>query len=114
MTQRGYYTLPNGQKLHFSANCWYNLLEDTGMQADKFGNKLQAEFDKSNPDILKTLNLLTDLAFAAAKAYNQEEGIDINFTRFKIRDVMAQLKEEDSVAFVKAMTGAGEVNTLGN
>ena len=113
MKQRGYYTLPSGQKLHFSANCWYNLLEDTGMQSDEFGDKLQAEFNKKKQDVLKTLNLLTDLAFAAAKAHNQEEGIDINFNRFQIRDQMAQLKESDSEAFVKAMTGASEVPSEG-
>ena len=109
MTQRGYYTLKSGQKLHFSANCWYNLLEDTGMQADEFGKKLQAEFDKDVPDTLTTLNLLTDLAFAAAKAYDQEEGNAITYTRFKVRDWMAQLKKEDSAAFVRAMTGSTEV-----
>ena len=109
MTQRGYYTLPAGQKLHFSANCWYNLLDDTGMEADEFGTKLQAEFDKKKQDTLKILNLLTDLAFAAAKAYDQEEGNEITYTRYKIRDLMAQLKEEDSADFVKAMTGATDV-----
>lgn len=109
MTQRGYYTLKSGQKLHFSANAWFNLLEDTGMQADEFGKKLQAEFDKDEPDTLITLNLLTDLVFAAAKAYDQEEGNEIKYTFFKVRDWVAQLTEEDSAGLLQAMTGSTEL-----
>ena len=110
--QRGYYELKTeegSQWLHFSANCWYNLLEDTGMEADVFGNKLQSEFDKKKPDTLKALNLLTDLAFAAAKAYDQEQDNEITYNRFKVRDWMAGLKETDSAAFIMAMTGASEI-----
>ena len=112
MKQRGYYDLKTDegvQTLHFSANCWYNVLEDTGMQADVFGNKLQELFNAKVPDTLKILNHLTDLAYAAAKAYDQEQGNKIEYNRFKVRDWMASLKEEDSNAFALAMTGASEV-----
>ena len=111
MKQRGYYTLESGQKLHFSANCWYNLLEDTGMQADEFGTKLQAEFDKEDPNTLDSLNLITDIAFAAAKAYDQEEGNEITYNRFKIRAWMTEtMKDEASGAeFMQAMMGAQDI-----
>ena len=112
MKQRGYYDLKTEdgvQTLHFSANCWYNVLEDTGMEADVFGKALQDEFDAKKQDTLKILNLLTDLAFAAAKAYDQEQGNEIEYNRFKVRDWMAGLKETDSEAFVHAMTGSSEI-----
>lgn len=116
LQQRGYFDLTTEdgtQVLHFSANCWYNLLEDTGKQADTFGKELQDEFAKDAPDTLTVLNLLTDLAFSAAKAYDQEEGNEITYTRYKVRDWMAKLKEGDSAAFVAAMTGAIQVPDMG-
>ena len=112
MTQRGKYDLRTDkgtQTLHFSANCWYNLLEDTGKQSDEFSVELGTAFSEEPIDTLKVLNLLTDLAFAAAKAYDQEEGNDITYTRFKVRDWMAGLKEADSEHFVKAMTGSNDI-----
>ena len=105
--QRGYFALttPNGtQLLHFSANCWYNLLEDTGMQAGEFSAKLGEEFSKDKADELVTLNLLTDIAFAAAKAHDQENNIDIIYNRFNVRNWMSHLKAEEGKAFWEAMT----------
>ena len=111
-TARGYYELENGQELHFSANCWYNLLEDTGMQADDFGKRLQEEFDKEEQDMLAVLNLVTDIAYAAAKAFDQEEGNEITYNRFNIRDWMTKtMKDEKSGAdFMRAMAGSSEVS----
>ena len=112
--QNGYYKLPSGQYLHFSTNCWFNLLEDTGKQVDQFGLELQAEFDKDKVDVLKVVNLLTDLAFAAAKAHDQEEGIEISYNRFKVRDWVSQLKDTDSEEFMAAMTASIQVPIEGN
>ena len=109
MKQRGYFELPTEkgvQLLHFSANAWYNLLEDTGKQVDQFGRELDKEYSKKKQDVLKILNLLTDLAYAAAKAHDQEAGNDIAYNRFNVRTWMANLTAEDSEAFVAAMLNA--------
>ena len=105
-TQRGYFTLPTpeGTKtLHFSTNCWYNLLEDTGMQLDAFGNNLDAQLKDPEANMLNIVNSITDLAYAAAKAYDQEESNEIEYNRFKVRTWISNLSAEQSEEFMRAM-----------
>ena len=110
MNNRGRFTLESGQQLHFSANAWYNLLEDTGMQADEFGVKLEKALKKKKPDLLESLNLVTDIAWAAAKAYDQEEGNEITYNRFKIRHLMTETMKDEAkgAQFYQALIGAQE------
>ena len=105
-TQRGYFDLPieEGTKtIHFSTNCWFNLLEDTGLELDVFGEKLQTLFNDPTKNMLGIINCITDLAWAAAKAYDQEEDNKIDYNRFKVRSWITNLSEEDTTAFMKAM-----------
>ena len=110
MTQRGYFDLPTTgkevQTLHFSSNCWYNLLEDTGKELDVFGKDLQDAFASENPNNLQLLDLLTDLAYAAAKAYDQEEGNEMAYNRFKIRHWVNNMDETTILEFANVMSGS--------
>lgn len=94
MKQIGYYTLPNGQQLHFSINAWYILEEDTGLSPQKFLAELMEEGSKEEVNEFILLDLLTDLVFAACKAYDMEEGNDIDYTRYKIRALIVSMGGE--------------------
>ena len=81
-TTNGYYTFKVDKKdrvLHFSMNTWYNLKEDTGRDLSEYGKLLD-----SGSDIEKAF-ALSEIIFAAAKAYDQEEGIDIDYNIYKVR-----------------------------
>ncbi len=75
----GYYELPNGLFLHFSMNTWYNLKQDTGKDITEYGQSLE-----TGTDIEKAF-ALAEIVHAAAKAYNQEEGIDSPLNIYKVR-----------------------------
>lgn len=75
----GYYELPNGQHLHFSMNTWYNLKEATGKDITDYGQALE-----KGTDIEKAF-ALAEIVHAAAKAYNQEEGLKVDFNIYKVR-----------------------------
>ena len=74
--QQGYYTLENGQKLHMSINAWFELEKDTGLKPQEFLAHFMEEGSREEPNEFILLDLLTDLVYASAKAYNLEEGID--------------------------------------
>ena len=81
-TTNGYYTLKVDGKdrtLHFSMNTWYNLKENTGKDLAEYGIILE-----KGEDIEKAF-ALAEIIFAAAKAYDQEEGNDIDYNIYKIR-----------------------------
>jgi hypothetical protein len=90
-TQQGYYTLPNGQQLHFSINAWYILEEDTGFTPEAFLNMLAEEAVAKEANDMLLLDLLTDLVYSAARAYDLEEGVESNYNRFKIRAILVEL-----------------------
>ncbi len=75
----GYYKLPNDQYLHFSMNTWYNLKESTGKDITDYGVALE-----KGTDVEKAF-ALAEIIFAAAKAYDQEEGNDIDYNIYKVR-----------------------------
>jgi hypothetical protein len=92
--QTGYYTLPNGQNLHFSINAWYILEEETGYKPQEFLADLIEESSRKEPNEFTLLTLLSDLTFAACKAYDLEEGNEVTYNRFKIRSMVANLGGE--------------------
>jgi hypothetical protein len=92
--QTGYYTLPNGQNLHFSINAWYILEEETGYKPQEFLADLIEESSRKEPNEFTLLTLLSDLTFAACKAYDLEEGNEVTYNRFKIRSIVANLGGE--------------------
>ena len=89
--QQGYYTLPNGQKLHMSINAWYELEKDTGLKPQEFLAEFMTEGSKEEPNEFVLLDLLTDLVFASAKAYNLEEGVEEKLNRYKLRNVIINM-----------------------
>ncbi len=95
MEQKGYYTLPNGQKMHFSINAWYNLEKDAGFTPQSFMQQFGEEASMEEPNEFRLLDLLTDLVYASCKAFDQEEGNEITYNRFKIRDVLIRLSGEE-------------------
>jgi len=95
MEQTGYFTLPNGQKLHFSINAWYILEEDTGYKPQEFLADLIEEGSKEQPNEFTLLTLLTDLTFAACKAYDLEEGNEVTYNKYKIRALIAGMGGEN-------------------
>ncbi len=97
--QQGYYKLKGVNKwLHFSMNCWVNLKQDSGKDIGTFGK----EYDDA--DTIGKFMILTEVAYAAAKAYDQEEGNDIDYNIFKVRTWMEALKEDDAKDFMLAMS----------
>ena len=114
--QKGYFNIPTidgDQWLHFSINCWFNLQQDTGKSFDVFLKELDAEYKKSNQDMLKILDSFTDLVFAAAKAYDQEEDNEINYNRFKVRSWLSSLAPDVLADLVTAMQSTVNVPTDG-
>jgi hypothetical protein len=93
-TQQGYYTLPNGQQLHFSINAWYILEEETGLTPQAFLTDLAKEASAEDTNEMLLLDLLTDLVYCAARAYDLEEGVESNYNRFKIRSIVVDLGSE--------------------
>ena len=98
----GYYQLPNGQWLHFSMNCWFNLQKNTGKDIQGWNTEYAKAVKEE--DMLSQYNLLSELAFAAARAHDQEEDVEIKYNFFKVRSWMDQLDHEHSVEFFKAFT----------
>ena len=87
----GYYTLSNGVVLHFSMNTWYNLNEDTGKDITDYSKALQ-----EGTDVEKAF-ALAEIVFAAAKAYAQEEGKEIDFNIYKIRGWFGSIIDEKAI-----------------
>ena len=92
--QQGYYTLPNGQKLHMSINAWFELEKDTGLKPQEFLGDFLEEGSKKEPNEFVLLDLLTDLVYAAAKAYNLEEGVNEELNRYKLRNIVVNMGGE--------------------
>ena len=113
MKHRGQYALPGGQKVKFSANCWFNLLEETGLQFDEFAKKLEDEYKKDSPNEIEVAKLLTELGYAAAKAYDQENGIEISYNKFNVREWMLSMDAESASGFLSAMTDSVHVPSKG-
>ena len=88
--QIGYYQFPNeGLNLHFSINSWFNLEEDTGLTSSQFLTEFGTELQKEDRNEFVLLDLITDLCLSAARAYCQEEDLEFDYNRFKMRnDIM--------------------------
>ena len=93
--QIGYYQFPdNGLNLHFSINSWFNLEEDTGLTSSQFLTEFGTELQKEDKNEFILLDLITDLCLAAARAYAQEEDVDFDYNRFKMRNDVMLLGEQ--------------------
>ncbi len=97
--QQGYYKLKGINKwMHFSMNCWINLKQDSGKDIGTFGK----EYDEA--DTISRFIILCEVAQAALKAYDQEQGNDIDYDIYKVRAWMEALKEDDAADFMAAMS----------
>ena len=92
------------QWLHFSANCWAIMEKESGLTVGQLlveiGEELSSEDEISQ---LIILDLMTELVYAAAKAYDGEEGIISTYTKMKVRDWVAELSEEESMSMYSAI-----------
>lgn len=111
MEQIGYYTLPNGRKLHFSINAWYNLEQDAGLSPQAYLEEFGNEAGKEEPNEFLLLDLITDLVYAALKAYDQEEGNEIDYNRFKVRSELVQMDGEELAGLNNAMLSNSSIDT---
>ena len=107
--KNGYFTIKNGEGkgkiLHFSMNCWAELKSDTG--------KSVVEWSKSfyGGDTIDQALHLSEVIFAAAKAHDLEEGNEIDYNVYKVRNWVQSFTEKDSSDFVDAMGWAANINT---
>ncbi len=111
MEQKGYYTLPNGQKMHFSINAWFNLEKDAGMSPQQYMTEFGEEASQEEPNEFRLLDLLTDLVYASCKAYDQEEGNEITYNRFKIRGELVKMNGEELAGLNNNMLSNSTIET---
>lgn len=107
MNRRGYFDIKTDsgetKTLHFSINAWFNLQEATGLDLVAFGAAMDKEYKKKKPDNVKILDMISELALAAAKAYCQEEDQPIDFNKFKMRAWLSTLNDDQMNDFMQAM-----------
>ena len=96
--QTGYHTLPNGLKLHFSINAWFNLEEETSLTSSEWLTQFGQELQEVPRNDFRLLDHLTDIVLAAAVAYGQEEDEEVKLNRFKVRSMLVELKGDDIIA----------------
>ena len=108
-TTNGYYTVKSIDKtLHFSMNAWYNLKESTGNELTDYGNAL-----KEGSELEKAI-ALSDIIFAGMKAYDQEEGNEIDYNIYKIRGWLGgEIKADDINGITKAILWNAKTNKPG-
>ena len=109
--QLGYYKLPSGQMMHFSINAWYNLEKDTGLSPQMFLQQFGEEAGAKEPNEFILLDLVTDYVYAACMAYDQEEGNEITYNRYKIRDILMRLDGEQLRNLNDSMLSSSTVET---
>ncbi len=98
----GYFTIKRGEgkgkKLHFSMNCWAELKEETGKGIIEWTE----DYDKGG--VIEQALHIGDIVYASAKAYDLEEGNEIDYNLYKARSWVDSFNEDDSADFVKALT----------
>lgn len=105
-TTNGYYFLDIKKEnigLHFSMNAWYNLKKNTGKELSEYGKDLD-----SGSDMDKAI-ALADIIHSAAQAYIQEEGLDIEYNIYTVRNWFG--KDGISAKQIEGVTAALLWNT---
>ena len=110
--ENGYFKINKGtgkdKILHFSMNCWLELQNDTKKTLEQWFTAFEKE-----KDVFSRSVLLADVIYASAKAYDLEEGNNIDYNLYKVRDWLSYFDGKDSEDFLKAMTWSITAN-LGN
>ena len=94
--QRGYLQLdtPDGAKwMHFSMNALVNLKNSTGLDVATWGQEL----DKA--DTLDQGVMICDLIHSGMLAFDQEEGNNVDYNVFKVRNwAIEAMNNDDNLA----------------
>jgi hypothetical protein len=103
--KRGFYTVKLGGKnrtLHFSMNFWANFTEEMDLPIDQIGNVFQGGV---------SITAIRALVYSALLANEQEQGNEIDFTKFSVGAWLEDLDASELEKIVEAMT---ESKILGN
>jgi hypothetical protein len=103
--KRGFYTVKLGGKnrtLHFSMNFWANFTEEMDLPIDQIGNVFQGGV---------SITAIRALVYSALLANEQEQGNEIDFTKFSVGEWLEDLDASELEKIVEAMT---ESKILGN
>ena len=103
--RRGYYTLKLGGKsrtMHFSMNFWANFTDELNISLEKIGEVFSDGVSISS---------IRALVYSGLKAYDQEEGNEINYNQFKVGVWLEDFQAEKLNEMIEAMM---ESRILGN
>ena len=103
--KRGYYTLKIGGKsrtMHFSMNFWANFTDELNISLEKIGEVFSDGISISS---------IRALVYSGLKAYDQEQGNEIDYNQFKVGIWLEDFKAEELNEMVNSMM---ESRILGN
>ena len=103
--KRGYYTLKIGGKMrtmHFSMNFWANFTDELNISLEKIGEVFSDGVSISS---------IRALVYSGLKAYDQEEGNEIDYNQFKVGVWLEDFQAEKLNEMIEAMM---ESRILGN
>lgn len=103
--RRGYYTTKLGGRertLHFSMNFWANFTEIMEVPLDKIGDLFSGGV---------SISAIRALVYAALLAYDQEEGNEIDYNKFKVGSWLEDVDQKELENMIAAMM---ESRILGN
>lgn len=95
--RRGYYTLKLGGKnrtMHFSMNFWANFTDELNISLEKIGEVFSDGVSISS---------IRALVYSGLKAYDQEEGNEIDYNQFKVGMWLEDFKAEKLNEMIEAM-----------
>lgn len=103
--KRGYYTLKIGGKsrtMHFSMNFWANFTDELNISLEKIGEVFSDGVSISS---------IRALVYSGLKAYDQEQGNEIDYNQFKVGMWLEDFQAEKLNEMVESMM---ESRILGN
>jgi hypothetical protein len=103
--KRGYYTLKIGGKsrtMHFSMNFWANFTDELNISLEKIGEVFSDGVSISS---------IRALVYSGLKAYDQEQGNEIDYNQFKVGMWLEDFPAEKLNEMVNSMM---ESRILGN
>tara|TARA_R100000773_G_C4213228_1_gene112275 strand:- start:819 stop:1214 length:396 start_codon:yes stop_codon:yes gene_type:complete len=103
--RRGYYTTNLGGRertLHFSMNFWANFTEIMEVPLDKIGDLFSGGV---------SISAIRALVYSALLAFDQEEGNEINYNKFKVGSWLEDVDQKELEKMIAAMM---ESRILGN
>ena len=102
---KGYYSLELGGKkrtLHFSMNFWAALTEELGVSLQELDKVFNNEM---------ALSSVRAIVYCGLLAYDQEEGNEINYNKFKVGSWLEDMTQDQSNEMIQSLT---ESKILGN